>query len=166
MKDYCGWTMKYCYFDLYKRHVLYQGIHTIIQSTHVFWTFTMVYSPNKQTNKKCSLKAVLIRSAHSNVWRSHRLRDLDFHDRRCAERRRPSIASLDHHRPPAVFLFGDVLHDLHRLDVRFEPNLSCGGVNVEDVVWIGFHDGIFNQVIGFLRVLIHSLETNQNQVIS
>ncbi len=147
---------------------LYQGIHIIIQSTRVFWTFTTVvtwYSP--QTNKKMLIKSCFDPAKHTVTYkRLTALRDLDFHDRRCAEGWRASIASLDHHRPPAVFLFGDVLHDLHRLDVRFEPNLSCGGVNVEDVVWIGFHDGIFNQVIGFLRVLIHSLETNQNQVIS
>lgn len=136
---------------------LCQGIHIITESA--VHGSNMVFSQTQ-------MKKIIIQSCFKHIqWpSSHRLCDVDFHDGCGAEGRRASITGLNHHRPPAVLLSGDVLHNLHRFDVRFELNLSCGCVDVEDVVWIGCHDWIFNDVIGFLCVLIHSLNTNRNQI--
>lgn len=89
--------------------------------------------------------------------RSYRLGDVDVDHGGRAERRRTSVPGLDHQGPLAVLLLGDVLHDLHGLDVRLQLDLPCVGVDVKGVVRIGRHDGVLDDVVWRLRVFIHCL---------
>lgn len=88
---------------------------------------------------------------------SYRLGDVDVDDGGGAEGRRASVPGLDHQRPRAVLLLGDVLHDLHGLDEGLQHDLPSGDVDVKGVVGVGLHDGIFNDVVGRLGIVIHRL---------
>lgn len=88
---------------------------------------------------------------------SYRLGDVDV-DHGCrAKGRRPSVPGLDHQRPLAVLLLGDVLHNLHGLDVRLQLDLPRLGVDVECVIGVSFHDGVLYDIVGRLGVLVHCL---------
>lgn len=94
----------------------------------------------------------------ASLCRSYRLCDVDV-DHSCrAEGRRASVPGLDHQRPLAVLLLGDVLHDLHGLDVRLQKDLTSVGVDIKRVVRIGCHDGVLDDVVRRLRVLVHCLQ--------
>lgn len=84
--------------------------------------------------------------------------DVDLDNSGGAERRLAPVSGLHHERPGAVPLLGDVLNDGHGLDVRFEIDLAGVSVNVKDVaVWLGSHDGVLDDIVGYFCVIIHSL---------
>lgn len=132
---------------------VYYGQYMVLKRIHPC-TIQVVF--HKQYNKHVQ------QYLSCNVWwdLSYRLCDVNFQYSSGTEGREASISSLDHHRPPAVFPFSDVLHNLHRFDEWFQLDLTSGCVDVKDVVWIGFHNGVFNEIIRFLCVVIHGLNTN------
>lgn len=84
--------------------------------------------------------------------------DVDLDDRSGAEGRLAAVPGLHHQRPGAVCLLGDVLNDSHRLNVGLQHDLPCVSVNVKYVVvWLSFHDGILNDIVGYFCILVHSL---------
>lgn len=88
---------------------------------------------------------------------SYRLGDVDVDHRRCAEGRRASVPGLDDQRPLAVFLLGDVLHDLHGLYVGLQSDLPGVCVDFERIVRIGRHYGVFDDVVWRFRIFVHCL---------
>lgn len=88
---------------------------------------------------------------------AYRLGDVDVDHRRGAEGRRASIPGLDDQRPLAVLLLGDVVHNLHGLDVRLEPDLSGVRADFEGVVRVGRHDGVFDDVVWRFGIFVQCL---------
>ncbi len=158
--------MKYCYFGLYKLHVFiprnshHNSKHSCFLD--IYHGSNVVFSPNKQkmlikscfdpakhtvTNKRLTASVISIFTT------AVVLKDGDPRSR--------AWTTTDHRQSFCLVMFCTIFIDLmYGLSLISPVEVLMS----EDVVWIGFHDGIFNQVIGFLRVLIHSLETNQNQV--
>lgn len=95
---------------------------------------------------------------------SYRLGDVDVDHRRRAEGRRASVPGLDHQRPLAVFLHGDVLHDLHGLDVGLQSDLPGVCVDFEGVVRIGRHYGVFDDVVGRFGIFVHCLLKQKRKI--
>lgn len=84
--------------------------------------------------------------------------DVDLDDCRGAEGRLAPVAGLHHQRPGAVSLLGDVLNDGHRLDIGLEHDLPRVSIDVKDVVvWIRFHDGILDDIVGYFCIIVYSL---------
>lgn len=89
---------------------------------------------------------------------THSLGDVDLDDCGGAEGRLASVSGLHHQGPGEVALLGDVLNDGHRLDVGLEHDLPGVGVNVEDVVVrLSFHDGVLDDVVRHLCIIVYSL---------
>ena len=89
---------------------------------------------------------------------TYSLCDVDLDDCGGAEGRLASVSGLHHQGPGEVPLLGDVLNDGHRLDVGLQHDLAGVDVDVEDVVVrVGFHDGVLDDVVGHLGVVIYSL---------
>lgn len=88
---------------------------------------------------------------------SYRLGDVDVDHCCCAEGRRASVSGLDDQRPLAVFLLGDVLHDLHGLDVGLQSDFSGVCVDFERIVRIGRHYGVFDDVVWRFGIFVHCL---------
>lgn len=88
---------------------------------------------------------------------AYRLGDVDVDHRRRAEGRRAAIPGLDHQGPLAVLLLGDVLHDLHGLDVRLQPDLAGVCADFEGVLGVGRHDGVFDDVVGRFGIFVQCL---------
>lgn len=89
--------------------------------------------------------------------KSYRLCDIDVDNGCCAEGRRAPVPGLDHHRPLAVLLLGDVMHNLHRLNVGFQFDLASVCIDLKCIVGICGHDGVFNDIVWRLSVFIHGL---------
>lgn len=90
--------------------------------------------------------------------KAYRLSDVDVDHRRGAEWWRASIPGLDHQWPLAVLLLGDVVHNLHGLDVRLQPDLSSVGADFKGAVGVGPHDGVFNDVVWRFSIFVQCLE--------
>lgn len=89
---------------------------------------------------------------------THRFGDVDLDHGGGAEGRLAHVTGLHHQRPGEVVLLGDVLNDGHGLDVRLEVDLAGVGVDVKDVVvWLGFHDGVLDHIVGNLCIVVYGL---------
>ena len=64
-----------------------------------------------------------------------------------------------HHqqRPLALLRLGDVVDDLHGLDVGLEFDHARVAVDVEDVLGVRLHDGVLDDVVGGLCDFVHRL---------
>lgn len=95
---------------------------------------------------------------HLVVKATYGFSDVDLDDRRGAEGRLAAVPSLHHQWPGAVPLLGDVLNDGHGLDVGLEHDLPRVSVDIKDVVvWLGFHDGVLDNVVWHFCIVIYSL---------
>lgn len=92
--------------------------------------------------------------------------DINFHKCGCTERRRASVSGLDHHRPGAVFLICDVLNYVHWLDVGLQFDFSCICIDVKDIVRFCFHDGILNNIVWLLCIIVYCLNNTRNSLAS
>lgn len=94
---------------------------------------------------------------------SYRLSDVNLHHCCCAKGWLSSVTGLDDQGPLAVLLLGDVVHNLQRFDIRFKLDFACGPVDLEYVVRVSSHDGVLNDIVRLLRILIYSLLTGRTQ---
>lgn len=113
-------------------------------------TLQLVLPKAQAWNKKRCQHA----ASHS---RSYRLGDIDIDHGCCAEGWRASVPGLDHQRPLAVLLLGDVLNNLHGLDVGLQLDLPSVGVDIKCIVRIGCHDGVLDDIVWRLCIVIHCL---------
>lgn len=95
---------------------------------------------------------------------SYRLGDVDVEHSCGAEGGRAAVPRLHHQGPRAVLLLGDVVDDLQGLDVGPQLDVARRAVDDEDiVVGLRLHDGILDDVVGRLRVLVHRLRGKRSR---
>lgn len=135
---------------------IWQAVERVLIKSKAAWKKCLVPCNKvlQATAQVCSRKYCKHVASQS---KSYRLCDIDINHGCCAEGWRASVPGLHHQRPLAVLLLGDVLYNLHWFDEGLQLDLPSVWVDVKRIVRISRHDGVLNEVVWRLCIVIHCL---------